>query len=430
MLRSNLTCMKSLRATKLLFVIGCLIASSAPAAASAATTLNPNAAPIPCLAPAAGLVSWWTGDDHGSDIVNGMDATLFNGAGYTAGRVGAAMHFDGISTYATATAHPDLAGLPEFSLELWFRPSRDINQGEARVFPVFTNGPDYTLDISNADSQLELRGPVPRPASGSRSWLGGTWYHLAIVYTNPGGYVMYIDGVPVSTSPDTISLFSGATTLGLAWEPGTLSVPPTPGDLDEITIYRRAISSADIASIYQAGIAGVGKCKYRMPFSGSFPIAKGPYCPGQRGHLGPRQHEAIDYAMKHHPVLASQAGTVEHVGASVDQLGLGWYVRILHADGHRSVYAHLKDPESILVSVGDRVVWGQPIGISGRSSFTRPVGFHLHFHIYDERLPGNSKASPIPRTIPTTTWVGSPTNICAYEIVNGRRVFGTAEGPY
>lgn len=54
-------------------------------------------------------------------------------------------------------------------------------------------------------------------------------------------------------------------------------------------------------------------------------------------------------------------------------------VLIRHADGERSVYAHLQW-RSVRVRVGQRVQRGQVIGLSGRTGYaTHP---HLHFGVY------------------------------------------------
>ena len=41
-----------------------------------------------CVDPPSGLVSWWPGDGNASDIVDGNDGALENGATFAAGHVG------------------------------------------------------------------------------------------------------------------------------------------------------------------------------------------------------------------------------------------------------------------------------------------------------------------------------------------------------
>lgn len=97
-------------------------------------------------------------------------------------------------------------------------------------------------------------------------------------------------------------------------------------------------------------------------------------------------HKGNDYPLPYGTnVVAAAKGTVEVVSqgcADVGSLtntcggGFGNYVRIAHADGKRSYYAHLKNG-SAKVSVGQSVACGQVIGQSASSG--RSSGNHLHF---------------------------------------------------
>jgi murein DD-endopeptidase MepM/ murein hydrolase activator NlpD len=74
------------------------------------------------------------------------------------------------------------------------------------------------------------------------------------------------------------------------------------------------------------------------------------------------------------PVLAAADGVVLRAGW--DKLGYGKMVWIEHADGLRTLYAHLNAP---LVSAGDVISRGQLIGLSGNSGYS--LGPHLHFEV-------------------------------------------------
>ncbi len=97
-----------------------------------------------------------------------------------------------------------------------------------------------------------------------------------------------------------------------------------------------------------------------------------------------QSHYAVDIVMpKGTPILASRAGVVMDVER--DFTRSGWsdsyadeanFVRLLHADGAMTVYAHL-DPDSIPVGIGQPVVQGELIGHSGTTGYS--TGPHLHF---------------------------------------------------
>ncbi|OGK56832.1 hypothetical protein A3J15_01910 [Candidatus Roizmanbacteria bacterium RIFCSPLOWO2_02_FULL_38_10] len=74
------------------------------------------------------------------------------------------------------------------------------------------------------------------------------------------------------------------------------------------------------------------------------------------------------------PVLAADTGTVSY--ASCLKGGYGCHVRINHANGYESLYAHLSQ---INVAVGNGVAKGQTIGRVGSTG--RSTGPHLHFEV-------------------------------------------------
>ncbi|API90113.1 hypothetical protein BKP56_13015 [Marinilactibacillus sp. 15R] len=87
-----------------------------------------------------------------------------------------------------------------------------------------------------------------------------------------------------------------------------------------------------------------------------------------------RFHKGIDIAGSG-SIIASRSGKV--ITASYNN-GLGYYIEIDHGDGYKSVYSHLQP--NMLVSSGQEVAQGQPIGIMGTTGVS--TGVHLDFQIY------------------------------------------------
>ena len=88
-----------------------------------------------------------------------------------------------------------------------------------------------------------------------------------------------------------------------------------------------------------------------------------------RNHGGPNQ-----------PVYAAADGLVVAIKDN-DTSGKSWgnYIKIQHADGSYTLYAHLKT-DSLKVTVGDSVVMGEQIACMGDTGDSK--GNHLHFEIY------------------------------------------------
>lgn len=91
------------------------------------------------------------------------------------------------------------------------------------------------------------------------------------------------------------------------------------------------------------------------------------------------QHHAIDIAGPWQtPNYAARAGTVEVSQCGWNQ-GYGCYIIVDHGDGLKTLYGH---QSKLLVSPGEHVEAGQPIGLMGNTGHVRGLtGIHLHFEI-------------------------------------------------
>jgi len=87
-----------------------------------------------------------------------------------------------------------------------------------------------------------------------------------------------------------------------------------------------------------------------------------------------RFHKGVDISAAYgQEIGAAAAGKVVFSG---EQGGYGTTVLVEHPDGSRTRYAHLS---ATLVSAGDTVGYGQPLGRAGHSG--RATGTHLHFEV-------------------------------------------------
>ena len=115
------------------------------------------------------------------------------------------------------------------------------------------------------------------------------------------------------------------------------------------------------------------------------------------GHQGPYKY-SYDFVMPiGTTVTAARAGVVADIRTNFrdGQHGLrdaNW-VKIRHADGTIAAYSHLTE-RGALVSVGDRVVAGQPIGLSGNTGNTGGLP-HLHFHLCPCSEPADCGTLPV-----------------------------------
>ena len=125
----------------------------------------------------------------------------------------------------------------------------------------------------------------------------------------------------------------------------------------------------------------------------TLPVKKGRSYRILQGQKGSFTHNeihntyAVDFAMTvGDTVFAARGGTVAYLfeesslgGNNRIYLSYSNTVMILHEDGTVGQYSHLKK-DGVLVEIGDRVMAGQPIALSGNTGYVS--GAHLHFTIF------------------------------------------------
>lgn len=204
-----------------------------------------------CVAPPPGMVAWWPGDGSTRDIAGASPATLVGGAAYAAGRVDQAFSLDGTSAWVEV---PDAAALRvtgAFTIDAWIYP----NATGGRIVDKITAGAGdgYLLDTWGGGVRLLFDG---QSLSGATVLPTGAWSHVAGVYDGAEMRV-YVDGALDGARATTAAVPTNALPLriGAASDGGSRFS----GLIDEVEVFNRALSQAEIQAIVAAGSAG--KCK-------------------------------------------------------------------------------------------------------------------------------------------------------------------------
>jgi murein DD-endopeptidase MepM/ murein hydrolase activator NlpD len=96
-----------------------------------------------------------------------------------------------------------------------------------------------------------------------------------------------------------------------------------------------------------------------------------------------RTHSGIDIGiLRSLEVRAADQGVVTRVGTLAGYDGYGVIVEVQLNERYSTLYAHLSRP---IVSRGDYVLRGQPIGVAGCTGWC--TGTHLHFELRDRGTP-------------------------------------------
>ncbi len=228
------------------------------------------AAPTP-----SGIVGWWPGDNTTLDIIGGNGGVWNGGAydpgSYNPGQVLQGFNFNGTDTYLLNP--PVGKKLPQGTVEMWFN-VRDWNWDTAPngLFlwslagathdmgswdwmnlgnhQGYTGSGELMFGIFAGDWQWAHSGIVPQTDE---------WYHVAGSW-GPAGVRIYVNGV----LKDTNGFTGGAPGAGVcdligrsSWAGSGIN-----GIVDEVSVYNRALTTAEIAAIYNAGYLGKSRPYY------------------------------------------------------------------------------------------------------------------------------------------------------------------------
>lgn len=214
--------------------------------------------------PLEGVVSYWSFDDGTiagakvEDVLGDNDGELDGNPKHVAGKVGKALEFNGENfVHIPGTASLEFAGADQMTVAAWVNadsdsPVKGVVAGccGTIVAQRDMNGWALRFDGRNAGQEMEF---IVQPGwqgdggFGAAAFKEGEWHHIVGV-VNEKDMHLYVDG-----KLEVEMNYNGPmTTGGSETEIGNASDGGFVGIIDEVMIYSRALSAAEVEQVFEA----------------------------------------------------------------------------------------------------------------------------------------------------------------------------------
>jgi uncharacterized repeat protein (TIGR01451 family) len=221
-----------------------------------------------CTTVPSGLVSWWRAEFTAKDSYSVNHGTLQNGAGFAAGKRGQAFSLNGVDQYVEVSDNPAFTlGSNDFTVDAWVKfnsPPGGTLINWASTFVAQDEGPfnvnKWVFGLGGGLLFFHVNSPTLGPqflAQTAFTPQVGRWYHLTARRTGTT-IEIYVDGVLAGAQTNVTLAIPDVNfplTIGQAENQGFLD-----GQIDEVEIFSRALSPAEILALHNAGSAG--KCQF------------------------------------------------------------------------------------------------------------------------------------------------------------------------
>ncbi len=214
-----------------------------------------------------GLVASWHFDEGSGNVASDTSGYnnhgTINGATWVSGKFGNALSFDGVDDNVVVANNDSLSITGALTVEAWIYRPVAWNPADGHYHAILSKGSIYNIGYGleiyerSADSSIRPEFWI-RDASGAdlcnvvytdTSWGVGEWKHLVGVYDGSNIY-LYEDGNLVCSKATTIT--PGATNNAFVIGDDNGAEVPWLGYIDEVRVYNRALSEAEVQALYEA----------------------------------------------------------------------------------------------------------------------------------------------------------------------------------
>jgi len=207
-------------------------------------------------------IAYWMFDETEGDVASDSSANDFEGilmnmddSDWVPGNTGNALDFDGVDDYVDVGNV--FAELPsrDLTISAWVK-APAVNPNMQFMISINTaNGDDNKLlsGTKGNTATLSLADSVPAWRDTTATVIDNTWHHIAYALDDSANTItVYVDGTEVLSFTSNISLAAGdILSFGQEYDPGMAPGDFYSGQLDDVRIYDRVLSEAEIATLAQ-----------------------------------------------------------------------------------------------------------------------------------------------------------------------------------
>lgn len=211
----------------------------------------PRLEPAFSIGGGGGLFAWWPADGDATDVIGGNHGTLYGGAGFAPGKLGQAFDLTAPHAYVQGTAAALPQGSAPRTLHAWVY--QNASGGAQTVFSYGTFATNQRAGLLLVNGRLYFVGEN-NDLSGNAVLPVNQWHQVAITISG-ASVAMYVNGVldRAATLPLGPHNTTGTTwTIGRGLRGGNYPEWFN-GLIDDVAVYDRALSAAEIATVYTNG---------------------------------------------------------------------------------------------------------------------------------------------------------------------------------
>ncbi|MCR4411149.1 MAG: S8 family serine peptidase [Thermoguttaceae bacterium] len=206
---------------------------------------------------ADGLIGYWPFDGNGADLSPSLcDLGLYGGVGFASGLFGQALDLHNDGTEFAARPGDDAIydfGAGDFSIQVWV--NFNNTDREQTLFEKFSDsdGPGWTLTKLVSNELHFYASPSAIVGSPAQAIQPGIW-HQVLVRRSGSDFELYYEGVLIASKSDSDPVPDTTFPLLVGKRNDTDGRNfAVDGRIDEVAIWDRALSSREIASLFNGG---------------------------------------------------------------------------------------------------------------------------------------------------------------------------------